>query len=80
MKLTLTKGLNEQEKKEVEGEFIASYHFRQQIIRLLEEKIESTQRAMRDLKGYEKGSWAMYQADRLGQIRAYEEIISLFSE
>lgn len=79
MKTTLLKGLDEAEKKEVEGEFISSYHFRQQVIKHLRSEIESTQRAMRDLEGYEKGSWAMYQADRLGQIRAYEKIISLFS-
>lgn len=79
MKLALTKGLEGRDAKEVEGEFVSSYHLRQQMIKLLNERIESCQVAMRDLKGYEQASWPMYQADRLGQIRAYEEIISLFS-
>ena len=79
MNLSLTKGLDEREKKEVEGEFLSSYHLRQQVIKHLGEEIQSIQRAMRDLDGYDKASWAMYQADRLGQIRAYEKIISLFS-
>lgn len=79
MNLSLTKGLTKDEKKEVEGEFISSYHFRQQVVKYLEAEVESIQRAMRDLEGYDKASWPMYQADRLGQIRAYEKIISLFS-
>ena len=73
MKLTLTKGLTKEEEQEVKGEFLSSLHFRKQVIKLLEEDIDSIQRAMRDLEGYDKASWAMYQADRLGQIRAYEK-------
>ena len=79
MKTSLTKGLDAQEKKEVEQEFASSFHFRRQVVAHLNDKIQSIQRAMRDLEGYDKASWPMYQADRLGQIRAYEEIISLFS-
>lgn len=79
MKTSLLKGLDEQEKKELEAEFIASYRLRQQMIKHLEGEIQSIQYAMRDLESYEKGSWPMYQADRLGQIRAYEKLISLFS-
>ena len=79
MKTSITKGLTKEDADEVKGEFISSFHLRQQMIRLLEEKIQSTQAAMRDLERYKDASWPYYQADRQGQIRAYEEIISLFS-
>lgn len=77
MKLSLTLGLNEQEKEDISGQFKASFLLRQQLTKILNDKISATNKAMRALDEYNKSSWPMYQADRLGQIRAYEEIISL---
>ena len=80
MKISLTKGLDEQETKEVKQEFISSYHLRKQIIKLMEEEISTLNSSMRDLDRYADASWPYYQADRIGQIRACERLISLLSE
>ena len=79
MNLSMLKGLDEGGKRQLEGEFHSSVLLRQQIVRFAEDEIKSIQTAMRDVTQYEKSSWAMYQADRMGQLRAYEKIISLFS-
>lgn len=79
MMISLTKGLTEEEIKQLNSDFASSYHLRQRVIKLMNEKIESCQTAMGNLETYGDASWGMYQADRLGQIRAYKEIISLFS-
>lgn len=80
MNLTLTKGLDTKDADQIRGEFISSHFLRQRMIKILREKIDTCNTAMRDLSKYEQASWPLYQADRLGQIRAYEEIISLFSK
>jgi len=80
MNLTWTKGKSEDEKNILTQEYIQAYHLRERLEEILEEKIQSCQKAMRDLDKYDQASWPYYQADRLGQIRAYEEIISLFSK
>lgn len=80
MKSNITKGLNEKDAQEVRGEFISSYHLRQQLIKNLNEEIKAIQASMRDLERYADASWPYYQADRLGQIRAYEKVIGSLSE
>ena len=79
MNLSMLKGLDEGGKRQLESEFHSCTLLRQQLVRFAEDEIKSIQTAMRDVAQYDKASWPMYQADRMGQLRAYEKIISLFS-
>lgn len=80
MKSKLTKGLLEGEQQQLRGEFYASKLFREQLVRLLNERIEASVNTMVDSKNYEISSWGELQADKIGEIRAFRELISLLSE
>lgn len=79
MKTVWNKGLNDQQKKELSGEFVGSPVLRQRLIDLLNEKIETYRAASRDKSKYESPSWAYLQADAIGYERALNEVISMIS-
>lgn len=77
MKTSLTKGLNEQDNRQVTQEFIASAFLRKRLIQLLNERIDSSRTAAISSKSYESPSWAYMQADTNGYERALQEVISI---
>ena len=79
MKLSLTKGLEEDQLPELGSQFVSSRLFREQLKKVLQDKINAAQISMRDLEAYSNSSWPMYQADKIGQIRAYEDVIDLLN-
>lgn len=79
MKTSIVKGLNEEKKRIVTQEFVGSVALRDQLIRVLNEKISSTRKEVSKPENYSLGSWAYLQADAIGYERALNEIISLIS-
>lgn len=79
MNLNLLSGLTNEEKGEAEAQYRASPLFRRAVVAYCKQKIETIHVSMRDPERYKEAAWAMHQADYLGEIRAYEKIISLFS-
>lgn len=79
MNLNLLNEVTKEEKGEAEAQFRASPLFRRAVVAYCKRKIEVIHVSMRDPERYKESAWAMHQADFLGEIRAYEKIISLFS-
>lgn len=79
MKSSITAGMNEQERKELESEFSGSFYLRSRIIELLTKDIHNIQKDMTSDEHYSSPNWNLIQVDRIAQIKAIEKIISLLS-
>ena len=77
MKTSLTKGLDEQQAKEVTLTFNASAVLRERLISLLSEKSIAADKESMSKDGYDCPNWAYKQADMQGYKRALSEISSL---
>ena len=79
MKTAIIKGLTEQHAEEVRGAFIHSAVLRQQLVKLLQEKINASNRNTRSKDAYGIPNWAYLQADAVGYERALVEVINLLT-
>lgn len=79
MKTEWKKGLDTDDKKEVELSFNGSGLLRKRLEVLLESKIKSADKDSYSKEGYDCPSWAYKQADLSGYKRAMNEVISLIS-
>lgn len=77
MKTAITKGLTGQAKEEMKASFASSAAFRQRVIELLQEKINTASKERVSKDAYNNPSWAYMQADLCGYERAMQEIVSL---
>lgn len=77
MKSSWTKGLAEDERKELEMHFNSSALLRKRLETILEQKDRSADIAAIVKDGYESPSWAYKQADTQGYRRALKEIAEL---
>lgn len=77
MKISWTKGLSGEEKKDILQEYASSSHLRQRLELLLREKQMLSQKAIISKESYDSPNWAYKQADNVGYLRAMEEVISL---
>ena len=77
MKTSILKGLNPKEAEEVEADFRASLRLREQLVKILEEKMRTKRASVRQDDKYESANWAYLQADYIGYERAIYEVISL---
>ena len=79
MKTVWTKGLEPDAVKTLKGDFISSQVVRKRLIKIAEDKMESSVKESRNKENYESVSWPYLQADCRGYERALQEIISLLS-
>lgn len=77
MKTRFLDGLTEDEQDQAKYEFEKAFRFRQQLKELLLKDIESNVTSMTKDEHFDSPSWALIQADRVAQIRAYKKIIGL---
>lgn len=76
--LTWTKGLKEDEKKELKADFLSSQILRKRLAKIVDDEIESERNALEMRVNYEQNpNWALDHADRIGYIRAMKKIKSL---
>lgn len=80
MKTSWTVGLDEQQIKDVKGDFKSSLIMRKRLAKLLEDKINTAIVATLDKNTYDTANWAFLMADHVGYRRAMKEIINLISE
>jgi hypothetical protein len=80
MKLSWTKGLDEQLAKDVVQNFKEAVVMRRRMKTILLSKIEASAHEGRAKDLYESPSWPYLQADKRGYERAMEEIIDLISD
>lgn len=79
MKTEWKKGLDTDDKKEVELSFNGSGILRKRLEVLLKSKIHTSDKKSYTSDGYDCPNWAYRQADIAGYKRAMNEIISLIS-
>tara|TARA_B110000014_G_C20041509_1_gene541360 strand:- start:464 stop:703 length:240 start_codon:yes stop_codon:yes gene_type:complete len=77
MKKSWVSGLEEDQKKLMEGYFNGSPLLRERLKYILEGKISNRTTACEKLETYESPSWAYIQADKNGYNRAIREIMEL---
>ena len=77
MKSSWSLGLDPEKTKEMEREFTEASLLRKRLIKILEDKIDTTRNSARNKEHYVSASWPYLQADLIGMERAYSEIISL---
>jgi hypothetical protein len=78
MKISWTKGLDEQGVADVQSSFKAGTRLRSRLIELCEGKAGSSLSTNKDQ--YESPNWCYQQADNVGYRRALTEIISLLEK
>lgn len=80
MKTRFFKGLNEDDKKELEQQHNSCSRYRKQLVKVLNEDVDDLVEDMTKDEHYDAPNWQLVQADRLAQIKAYKKIISLFEK
>lgn len=71
------KGLKDKDKETFKKKLAAQQKIFKVLQNILEEKIEVSIKEGRQKEKYDKASWPFYQADKIGEQRAYQEIIDL---
>jgi len=79
MKTLILKGLNEEQQVEMRQEYIHAVHLRQQLKKLLNEKIDASNKTVRSKDAYGIANWSFLAADAVGYERAMLEVISLLT-
>lgn len=80
MKLSLLKGLDEKELKEIKGLWKEAHRIRSLLASRLKEKQVETQEFRLSKRSFEHGAWAYEQAETNGYERAIMELISLLED
>lgn len=77
MKVSWTKGLDDQSKTDIEQSFNSATLLRKRLIDVLQDKIDSANTMARSKSSYDTPNWPYLQADAVGYERALYEIIDL---
>lgn len=77
MQLRWIKGLDDQQRADIKPQLLASKNILDRLSLLIQDDIESCIKAQEARDSYDSPSWAMYQADTIGEIRAYKKILRL---
>ena len=80
MKTAILKGVEKDMVAEIRAAFIAALPLRKQLIKILEDKIETWRKDAVGFERYNSPNWAYTQADMIGYERALRECISLLQE
>lgn len=71
------KGLEEQQKNDLQLQLKASQNIFSRLSALIEDDIQASMKAQESKDLYDSPSWAMTQADHIGELRAYKRILRL---
>ncbi len=80
MKSSWTKLLDAEVARDIKSNFQASLLTRKRLARLLEEKVDESNRTARSKTSYDTPNWPLLQADQRGYERALLEVIDLILE
>lgn len=72
-----TKGLNDQQKKDFNAQVVAAYPAMKALIALIEEDVRASERQIEDKEKYSLAAWPYFQADQIGEQRAYKKVLKL---
>ncbi len=76
MKIKFLQGLDKDEAIEIKQSFIEASKLRKHLVSVLEREINSLHIDMRAEANFGNPNWPYFQADRLGQEKAFLQIIS----
>lgn len=74
-----TKGLSDQEIKEFQTSVVSAQKLLKKIKEVAEEELSYTENASLDKDNYTLPAWPYFQADVLGQQRAYNKVLKLIN-
>lgn len=77
MKTSITNGLSDEDKKEMEREFVACFRLRNQLVALLERDIEILVTKLVEDEEVLQPNWQISQINKTSEIRAKRKLISL---
>ena len=77
MKTVMLKGLTDEQQIEMRQAFGHAIYLRKQIIKVLQEKMDSALKSNMSKDAYNIPNWAYLQADAVGYARAMQEVMSL---
>lgn len=80
MNLKITKGLENQRKKEIKEAWIASHTIRERLREVLAEELDEIIREASRKSTFEKPAWSEYQAYNLGEQEALRKIINILED
>lgn len=80
MKQSWTSGLNKELANDVRTNFREALVTRRRLVKMLNDKIESSAKEGRSKLLYDNPNWALLQADQRGYERAFAEIIALIDD
>jgi hypothetical protein len=77
MKTSILVGLENEEKKEIEREYVSCLRFRKQVISMLERDIDILVSQLVDNEEVGQPNWEVSQINKTSEIRAKRKLISL---
>jgi hypothetical protein len=77
MKTSILVGLEDDEKKEIEREYVSCLRFRKQVISMLERDIDILVAQLVDNEEVGQPNWEISQINKTSEIRAKRKLISL---
>jgi hypothetical protein len=72
-----SKGLDPDQEKELRGDFLSSLLVRKRLVKILEDKIESSIKGSRSKANYDTPNWDRSIADSIGYERALAQVIDI---
>ena len=79
MKSKLLNKVDKDNRAELKQSFVASQYYRKTLIAYLEGLVEEAHTAMRK-DSLENPNWAISQAQKVAEVRAYKRVVELLSE
>ncbi len=80
MNTKLLQGLTKEDEQIFREEFIKSAKFRKRLVEVLEKELVVRTKSMRDEADFASPSWPLIQAEKIGQTRVYEQLITFLTE
>jgi len=77
MKSSWTQGLSPEQAIEIKKDFKGCFPTRKRLVKLLEDKISTSQKSSISKDLYASPNWSFVQADNIGYQRALNDVISL---
>lgn len=80
MNMKLLLGLNKEDEALFREEYKAAVRFRKRMAEVLRKEMTNKEKSMRDEADFASPSWALIQAEKIGQVRVYEQFIDFLEE
>lgn len=80
MNIKLIQGLEKEEELIFREDFIKAKRFRKRLAEVIEKEMRAKEKSMRDDANFSSPSWPLIQAEKIGQVRVYEQFLDFLNE